>query len=91
MQGQGGHVRSKDDLFCPGSPQKICRHLPGLIDNGIRFAAGGKNPAVVGIRLDQILLNAVDGSLGNLRPGRVIKKNCWASQPRKMAANTIHV
>ena len=91
VQGDGGHVVAENDLIRRRGVIKIRHGAVGFVQHFIGGDAGGKDAAVIGVVLNEIFCDAVDGLFGNLRTARVVEKDRVAIQGRKLLTNDIKI
>jgi hypothetical protein len=74
VQCEAGHILTKNNLFWPDSIKEISHCLPCLCYQRIRFSTRAKCAAMIGIRVLQIALHAINNFLGHLRATWIVKK-----------------
>ena len=85
------HIRTKNNLLWTSGVQEIGDCLARLGHRGVRFPAGAKCTAVVGIGCAQILIYALYRFPGNLCPTGIIKINGIRGQGREMSTYFVQI
>src|SRR5215216_583880 len=91
MQGQGGHVVSKDDLFRGRSIVEVCHGTMSSVQDRVGGNAGRKCAFMVGIAFNKIAVDTVEGLFGDLSPAGVVEKNSRAIKRRELLTDEVAV
>jgi hypothetical protein len=91
VEGERGHILTKDNFFGAGSVQKVRHRRVGGFQDSVRFAAGFKRAFMVGVTFQKITLDTFHALAGNLCATGCIEKDGRAFKRGELPSNGLQV
>ncbi len=95
---QRRHIGAEDDFLCRGCIEQIGGGLMRFVQDGVGFAAGREDAALVGVARGQVMHHRIDDALRHLRPAGPVEENRRAGscptnaiQRRELLAESIDI